>query len=215
MVKPLTPKNTTRDKILELLKVNGEMTVGTLGEELNVSGVNIRGHLSRLERDGLVIMRVEKGLERGRPSHIYKLTDKGHQLFPSIQNHLATDVLRQVKKLFGLQGVRSIFEGRAGEFLSQLQEKFKGRALEVTKVSELAELLRNLGYVVDVEAVGNNEYMLTIKHCPISQIATDFPEVCAAELKMQRDALDAKVSLKRTIPRGGQSCFYRILFTKP
>jgi predicted ArsR family transcriptional regulator len=215
MNKDLTAKHTTRDKILELLKVNGEMPVGALSEELKVSGVNIRGHLNRLERDGLVLMRIEKGNERGRPSHLYKLTDKGHQLFPSVQNHMASDVLRQVKKLFGIQAVRSIFAGRAEEFLAQLQEKFKGRALEVTKVSELAELLRNLGYVVDVEAVGNNEYMLTIKHCPISQIATDFPEVCAAELKMQRDALDAKVSLKRTIPRGGNSCFYRILFTKP
>ncbi|MBL8150095.1 MAG: transcriptional regulator [Blastocatellia bacterium] len=199
---------------MELLKVNGEMTVSDLSNQLQVSGVNIRGHLSRLERDGLVCMRIEdeKAHERGRPSYLYKLTDKGHELFPSAYSDLASDVLHQVKKLFGNQAVRTIFSSRAEQFLAQLQEKLKGKSLEVTKVSELAELLRSLGYLVEVEAVGCNEYMLTIKHCPISQIAADFPEVCAAELNMHREALDAKVSLKRTIPRGGGSCFYRILF---
>src|SRR5437870_13452650 len=96
MMKPLTGNNTTRDKILELLRVNGEMTVGALSDELAVSGVNIRGHLSRLERDSLVTMRVVKSQERGRPSFLYKLTDKGHELFPSTSTHLASDVLRQV-----------------------------------------------------------------------------------------------------------------------
>ncbi len=208
-------RDTTRDKILQLLKVNGEMTVQSLEEELEVSGVNIRGHLSRLERDGLVCMRSDKIHERGRPSYLYKLTDKGHELFPSTYDHLVSDVLRQVKRIFGNQAVRSIFAGRADEFLQGLQEKFQGKALDVTKVSELAELLRGLGYQVDVSAVGCNEYMLTIKHCPISQVAADFPEVCAAELNMQREALGAQVSLKRTIPHGGGGCYYRILFTNP
>src|SRR5690242_12296690 len=95
--------DSTREKILQLLKVNDEMTVGALSDELEVSGVNIRGHLSRLERDGLVVMRCENNHERGRPSHIYKLTEKGNQLFPSTYNHLASEVLRQVKRMFGLQ----------------------------------------------------------------------------------------------------------------
>ncbi|MEW6730263.1 MAG: transcriptional regulator [Acidobacteriota bacterium] len=204
--------DTTRDKILELLKVNGEMTVQALSEELKMSGVNVRGHLSRLERDELVSMRTEKHNERGRPSHLYKLTDKGHEIFPSSYETLAADVLRQVRRMFGHQAVRSIFAGRAEEFLQQLQQKLQGKALEVTKVSEMAELLRSLGYLVEVNAVGCNEYMLTIKHCPISQVATHFPEVCAAELNLQREALGAKVSLKRTIPHGGGGCYYRILF---
>ncbi len=202
----------TREKILQLLKINGEMTVGALSDELKVSGVNIRGHLSRMERDGLVSMRCEKLPERGRPSYLYKLTEKGNANFPSAYNQLATDVLKQVKQMFGMQAISSIFAGRAQEFLYQLQEKFKGKPLEVTKISELAELLRHMGYLVDVSAIGNNEYLLTIKHCPISQVAADFPEVCAAELNMQRQALDAQVSLRRTIPQGSTSCHYHIIF---
>lgn len=202
----------TREKILQLLKINGEMPVSTLSEELNVSGVNIRGHLSRMERDGLISMRCEKSQERGRPSYLYKLTEKGYAHFPSAYNQLANDVLKQVKQIFGIQAISSIFAGRAQEFLQQLQEKFKGSPLEITKISELAELLRKMGYLVEVNAVGNSEYMLTIKHCPISQIATDFPEVCTAELNMQRQALNAQVSLRRTIPQGSNSCHYHIVF---
>ncbi|MBI4850925.1 MAG: transcriptional regulator [Acidobacteria bacterium] len=202
----------TREKILQLLKINGEMPVSTLSEELNVSGVNIRGHLSRMERDGLISMRCEKSQERGRPSYLYKLTERGQAHFPSAYNQLASDVLKQVKQIFGMQAINSIFAGRAQEFLEQLQEKFKSSPLEITKISELAELLRKMGYLVDVNAIGNNEYMLTIKHCPISQIAADFPEVCTAELNMQRQALNAQVSLRRTIPQGSSSCHYHIIF---
>ncbi len=202
----------TREKILQLLKINGEMPVSSLSEELNVSGVNIRGHLSRMERDGLISMRCEKSQERGRPSSLYKLTDKGQANFPSAYNQLASDVLKQVKQMFGMQAISSIFAGRAQEFLQQLQEKFKSSPLEITKISELAELLRKMGYLVDVNASGNNEYMLTIRHCPISQVAADFPEVCAAELNMQRQALNAQVSLRRTIPQGSNSCHYHIVF---
>ena len=207
------PVDKTREKVLQLLKVNGETTVASLSEELAVSGVNIRGHLSRLERDGLVDMRCEKSNDRGRPSHLYQLTEKGHSTFPSTYNHLASDVLKQVKQMFGLQAVRSIFAGRAEEFVHQLRDKFQGKPLEVTKISEVAELLRKMGYLVEVNAVGSHEYMLVIKHCPISQVASDFPEVCAAELNMQRQALGATVSLKRTIPQGGVGCYYRILFS--
>lgn len=207
--------DSTREKILQLLKVNGEMTVAALSEELNVSSVNIRGHLSRLERDGMVAMRTDKINERGRPANLYKLTQKGNEAFPSAYNHLASDVLRQVKRMFGLQALRSILAGRAEEFLKQLQERLREKPLEVSKVSELAELLRDMGYMVEVSAVGQNEYMLAIRHCPISEVATHFPEVCAAELNMQRQALnDAKVSLKRTIPQGGGGCYYRIIFSK-
>jgi predicted ArsR family transcriptional regulator len=93
-----------------------------------------------------------------------------------------------------------------------LQERFRDKPLEVSRISELAELLRRLGYTVEVTAVGTSEYLLTIKHCPISNVAADFPEVCEAELQMQREALGAKVSLNRTIFQGGSNCHYRILF---
>jgi predicted ArsR family transcriptional regulator len=204
----------TREKILQLLKMTGEMTVGELSHELDVSGVNVRGHLSRLERDGLVMMRSEKTDGRGRPSHIYKLTEKGHANFPSASNHLASELLTQVKRIFGVQAVRTIFAGRAEEFLKHLQEKFKDSNLDINKIDELAKLLRNMGYVCEVSENGNSEYVLNIKHCPISQVASEFPEVCAAELKMQREALNAKVTLKRTIPQGGGSCYYRIIFNQ-
>jgi predicted ArsR family transcriptional regulator len=204
----------TREKILQLLKLNGETTVGDLSQELGVSSVNIRGHLSRLERDGLVMMRCEKTQDRGRPSHLYKLTDKGHATFPSTYNQLASDVLNQVKRLFGIQAVRTICTGRMEEFLKQLQERCKEIPLDGTKMDELAKLLRSMGYICEVNESGNSEYVLTIKHCPISEVATDFPEICAAELKMQREALNAKVTLKRMIPQGGVSCYYRIVFNQ-
>ena len=49
----MEPKfHSTKDKILELLKKTGFMSVNDLTEQLNITHMAIRKHLSQLEKDG-------------------------------------------------------------------------------------------------------------------------------------------------------------------
>ncbi|HCF53192.1 MAG TPA: ArsR family transcriptional regulator, partial [Bacillus sp. (in: Bacteria)] len=44
---------TTKDEIVQLLKVKGEHTVAELADVLEITEMAIRRHLSNLEKDGL------------------------------------------------------------------------------------------------------------------------------------------------------------------
>ncbi|HFH7731085.1 TPA: ArsR family transcriptional regulator, partial [Streptococcus agalactiae] len=45
---------TTKDEIVQLLKVKGEHTVAELAEILEITEMAIRRHLSNLEKDGFI-----------------------------------------------------------------------------------------------------------------------------------------------------------------
>src|SRR5262245_63550450 len=79
----------SRSAIIDLLKVNGAMSVERLAQTLEVSKVCVRRHLSLLESDGLVAFEEERH-ERGRPRFLYKLTEKARCLFPQSYDEFAT-----------------------------------------------------------------------------------------------------------------------------
>ena len=49
-----TNTNDTRTNIVNLLKINGKMTVNEVSAQLDMSSMGVRQHLGSLERDGLV-----------------------------------------------------------------------------------------------------------------------------------------------------------------
>ena len=49
-----TNTNDTRTNIVNLLKINGKMTINEVSAQLDMSSMGVRQHLGSLERDGLV-----------------------------------------------------------------------------------------------------------------------------------------------------------------
>jgi DNA-binding MarR family transcriptional regulator len=70
----------SRENILLLLKKRGPMSVNELKKELNITGPAIRQHLMFLEGEGLVDHAVKRQ-SIGRPTHLYKLTEKAEDFF--------------------------------------------------------------------------------------------------------------------------------------
>ncbi len=73
--------SSTKEQILKMLKVQKRLTVGEMAEQLQITEMAVRRHLSALEREELV----ESTLVRqpmGRPTNVYQLSVKGHQRFP-------------------------------------------------------------------------------------------------------------------------------------
>ena len=60
-------QQTTKDKILELLKKEVNLTVSELIEHLQITHMAIRKHLATLEKDQLIISESER-VATGRPS---------------------------------------------------------------------------------------------------------------------------------------------------
>ena len=94
------PQN-TRNEILALLKRNGGHSVNELASALSLAPITVRQHLTRLERDGLLVAEQRNG-SVGRPRHVYRLTAKAHAAaFPRRSDRLVELLVREVSHLDG------------------------------------------------------------------------------------------------------------------
>lgn len=91
----------TRNEILTLLKRNGGHSVAELAGELKLAPITVRQHVTRLERDGLLVADHRAG-SSGRPHYVYKLTAKAHAAaFPRRSDRLIELLVREVGALDG------------------------------------------------------------------------------------------------------------------
>jgi predicted ArsR family transcriptional regulator len=199
----------SRSAILDLLKVNGAMSVERLARTLEVSKVCVRRHLSLLESDGLVTFEEERH-ERGRPRFIYRLTEKARCLFPQIYDEFAKEILAQVQRQFGDEALRQILRSRADEFIGRLKEKLRGQDFD-GRVKCLTKAITAKGYLADARRMKDGGYRLRQRNCPTESVAVVYPEICEEELRVYREALGCDVVRECRIADGEKQCEFRIM----
>ena len=197
----------TRMRILQLLKMRAGMTIGQLKEALHISQMGIRQHLAILEAEGLVEHYREKQ-GRGRPPHIYQLTDAANSLFPTTYANFAVGLMHEVAKFNGPGFINKVFRGRMKSQLQTYQQRLQGKTLS-ERVKELAHIRDEEGYMARFDE-DEDDYVLTEHNCPIALIAQEYPHVCEMETTLFRQSLDAKVVRVEHLMQGSHKCCYRI-----
>src|SRR6185295_307530 len=84
----------TRDLMRDVLAVRGEATVADISADLSLNQANIRRHLEVMRAEGLVDVTIRRH-EIGRPSYLYKLTERAEEM----SAHYPRLVNRMVKRL--------------------------------------------------------------------------------------------------------------------
>ena len=197
----------TRMRILQLLKMRAGMTVGQLTEALHISQMGVRQHLAILEAEGLIAYYREKQ-GRGRPRHIYQLTDEANSLFPTTYANFAVGLMHEVAKFNGPDFINKVFRGRMEAQLEAYQLRLKGKTL-CDRVRELARIRDEEGYMARFHE-NEDGYVLIEHNCPIAVIAQEYPRVCEIELALFRQSLGAKVIREEHLMQGSHRCCYRI-----
>ena len=197
----------TRMRILQLLKMRAGMTVGQLTDALHISQMGVRQHLAILETEGLVEHYQEKQ-GRGRPPHVYQLTDEANSLFPTTYANFAVGLMHEVAKFNGPDFVNKVFRGRMKAQLETYQLRLKGKTLS-ERVKELARIRDEEGYMARFDE-NEKDYVLTEHNCPIALIAQEYPHVCEIETALFRQSLGAKVVRVEHLMQGSHKCCYRI-----
>jgi predicted ArsR family transcriptional regulator len=199
----------SRSAIVDLLKVHGAMSVEQLADSLAVSKVSVRRHLGLLESDGLICYEAEHR-ERGRPRYLYRLTEKASCLFPRNYGEFAQEVLAQVERAFGEDGLRQVLSGRADEMIQRLREEFAELGFD-ERVKRLAKVISEKGFLAEARRLKDGSYRLRQRNCPTENIALSHPQVCQEELRVYREALGCEVFRECRIADGATLCEYRIL----
>ncbi len=200
-------EGTTRRQILELLKRRGDMTAGQLAEEIGITSMGVRQHLSGLERDDLVQTRVVRQ-DRGRPAHYFGLTNEAEHLFPARYGQLAVELLEQIAEIDGPEKADSLFALRTERLEQAYKEEMAGQPL-ADRVRVLGEIRDREGYMAESHPEGD-EYVLVEHHCPIYEIARRFPRVCQLEQELFERTLDAGVRRDEHKILGDDRCRYLV-----
>ena len=201
----------TRMRILQLLKMRAGMTVGQLTDALPISQMGIRQHLAILESESLVEYYREKQ-KRGRPLHVYRLTDQANSLFPTTYANFAVGLMHEVAKFNGPDFINKVFQERMKSQLQVYRQRLQGKDLP-ERVKELARIRDEEGYMACCDE-NEDDYVLIEHNCPISVIAEEYPYVCEIELGLFRQSLGTKVVREEHLMRGSHRCCYRIAKAK-
>ncbi len=196
-----------RGAILLVLKKEGGATAGDLAEALGYSMNAVRHHLKELEVDGVVAFdRTPRGV--GAPAHVYRLSARGHGLFPDRYERTVADLLDHLVATEGRPAAVALLEQQYQALAARLEAETRGvgagRRGEV-----IARVLDAEGYMATWVAATTGG-LLTEHHCPHRLIAERFPEVCAAEEKFLAQVFGAPIERRSRIAGGCGTCSYRV-----
>ena len=201
-----------RRELLVTLKRLGKARAEDLAVELDVTVSAVRQVLGALEGQGLVT-HTEVRRERGRPKHVFQLTDSGDSLFPRRYGDLTVEVLSYISdrdpELFA-----EVFEQRRRRRVENAKARLTGGFAD--RVAELARILDEDGYLADFEAQQDGSYLVTEHNCAILDVARRYGHACSSEISFLREAMpDAQIDRVLHIVEGAHVCAYVIRRSEP
>ncbi|WP_293914196.1 metalloregulator ArsR/SmtB family transcription factor [Deinococcus sp.] len=199
----------TKSRLLEAVKTCGAATAQALADRLSLTVPAIRRHLQDLLDAGQLAVRTEKPGGRGRPQHVYALTEAGEATFPQFYAALCVDVLTQVQTLFGEGAVMQVMDAQRGAMQAKLAPLIGEGGDLAERLQRLAEVLREQGYAARLHQEGG-QWFLTQHNCPAPAVARAFPELCHSELSLYSELLSVPVVREAKISCGASECRYKV-----
>lgn len=198
----------TQQRILELLKRRGSLTVGEIGDALDLSAGTVREHLNALGSIDLVARCGTRRDGPGRPYVLYALTPAAERLFPDNSREMLTELVRYLVDSKQIEILERFFvdrvEARKKEALARVHG-MTGRE----RTEEVARIMSENGFMAEVvNSPGGALPVLKLCHCPIRDAVSVTRLPCAAELNFVRELLGESLLRTDFMPAGGHSCSY-------
>ena len=147
-----------RGSILNLLRERGQATAADVASATGMSPVNAHYHLSKMEREGLVVTEpLRQGV--GRPKFLYSLSSAALERFPQLAQRLTGRLLDALQSQLTTEQVEAVFNRMVDGIAAEHGHQFRDRSLE-EKVEALVGILGEEGFISRVHKTGE-EYQLT------------------------------------------------------
>ena len=192
--------------LLELLRVDGRVGISDLEAGLGVTATAVRQRLDRLMRAGIV-ERSAVSQGRGRPSHVYSLTDKGRRTGGDNFRDLAMVLWREIRAIRD-PSLRQGLLARIGGSLAGLYRDSVAGSTPRERLESAAALLRSRQVSCGVSSADGDLAVLTSYSCPYPDLAESDRGICAAERLMLQEMVGAPVQLSECRLDGGSCCTF-------
>lgn len=173
----------TRRQIMLSLLEHGPESASDLGDQLGLSAAGVRRHLDILVEEGIAEVAPTRGNQqrgRGRPAKSFRLTDKGRAQFGHGYDALATLALEALRETGGDSAVREFARKRISAIVEGISPAEVSEESIQATARALAEAFAAHGYAATVHRAAGG-VQICQHHCPISHVASAFPELCEAE----------------------------------
>ena len=192
----------TRARIVELLRAAEGATVDDITSKLDLAPATVRRHLDVLLRDGLIEMRSER-VPLGRPHFVFTLTEIGLEALPRHQMHLIAAVLDTILALTPADTLDKTGKDVAVLVFDRLAELVVSRCQPVVTSPELqrrleqaVEVLADAGLTFELDACDEG-YIVHGGVCPCVRFVSDARE-CLHEVDVLSCLVGAPVQALET-----------------
>ena len=199
--------NSTSGKILKLLQQQGACGIKELEVALGVTRTAVRQPLTMLVAADMVTT-TEARQKRGRPRLLYRLSEKGHSLFPQLSVALAGILLDEMLAQPEPISMRRLLPRLSARLGAQYAEPMCGITL-ATRLQEFITWLQAHGLISRLDEQ-DEAFVLTAYSCPYYDIARTHREVCVVETAALALALGAPVQLTRSRFDGSPCCQFQV-----
>lgn len=201
---------------------SGSSTASDIGAKLGLSAAGVRRHLDVLIEMGDVEARAAQAWQqvgRGRPAKRYRLTTAGRGKLGHRYDDLALAAMRQLREIGGEEAVCAFARRRIDTILSEVKQVDNTDDADVEATAErIAAALTKAGYAATtapVDGGGGSVHGVQIlqHHCPVANVAREFPELCQAERQAMAEMLGTHVQRLATIANGSYVCTTHVPLT--
>lgn len=197
----------TRERVVTIILEEGASTAAELGLRLMLTPAAVRRHLDQLVADGAIEAREQPIVGRrgrGRPAKVFAVTGAGRERFAQAYDELAVDALRFLSDTGGDAAVMAFARRR----VSDLEDRYRpliASAAPVDRPQALADALNADGFAASARS-GPGGDQVCQHHCPVANVAEEFPQLCEAETEVFARLLGSHVQRLATIAHGDGIC---------
>ena len=199
---------TVRNRILEILKQEGQASVGVLADRLDMAPISVRYHLDILLSDNLIMVSKDKGRRKvGRPQQIYSLTANADAHFPDNFALLTTGVVRQMKQMLPPDKIDGCFRKLAQEMAQPVTLNCPADEELDERMDRVVAFLNERGYLAQWEPDAS---LLHMHNCPYTGVAAEHKELCCMDLALVESLSGQDCELGQAIADGQSCCSFRV-----
>jgi predicted ArsR family transcriptional regulator len=216
----------TRDRVLNAVLEHGPVSAAELGDLLGFTPAAVRRHLDHLSREGVIeVKRVARaGAGAGRPARRYVLSSQGQSTLGDDYLNIASSALTQLEEIAGAEAVRAFAAQRFADMERRYSPEVEQAGSDITaRAQALSAALSRDGFVSSTASIeakaplpaALSSVQLCQGHCPIQQLARQFPVFCDVETEMFSRLVGVDVRRLSTLARGGHVCTTHIPTGRP
>lgn len=205
-------EESTRHNVLDLIIEKGPVTAASLAKILQLTTAAVRRHITALEDSGFIEPMdgpIPGKRGRGRPARHYVATDKGHNGLSHEYSELASKALNYMRQLAGDEAIENFAAARSRDIERRYAPVIRDAGTDPrSRAMALADALTADGYAATVRDVGTNGIAVQLcqGHCPVQDVAGEFPQLCEAETQAFSRLLDVHVQRLATLAGGEHVC---------